>query len=37
VWVTVDNIKTVFDDGFATAADVCAGPIADLCTEAGIS
>jgi len=37
VWVTVDNIKTVFDDGFATASDVCTGPIADLCTKAGIS
>jgi D-xylose transport system substrate-binding protein len=37
VWVTVDNIKQVFDDGFAKASDVCTGPIADLCTQAGIS
>jgi D-xylose transport system substrate-binding protein len=37
VWVTVDNIQQVFDDGFATAADVCTGPVADACTKAGIS
>jgi hypothetical protein len=37
VWVTVDNIMQVFDDGFAQASDVCSGPIADLCTKAGIS
>ena len=36
-WVTVDNIQQVFDDGFATAADVCTGPVADACTKAGVS
>lgn len=37
VWVTMDNIQQVFDDGFATAADVCTGPVAKACTKAGIS
>ena len=37
VWVTVDNIQQVFDDGFAKASDVCTGPVADACTKAGIS
>src|SRR5688572_11967788 len=27
VWVTVDNIQTVFDDGFAAYADVCTGEV----------
>jgi D-xylose transport system substrate-binding protein len=37
VWVTVDNIQQVFDDGFASAADVCTGPVAKACDKAGIS
>jgi D-xylose transport system substrate-binding protein len=37
VWVTVDNIKQPFDDGFAQASDVCTGPVAAACTKAGIS
>jgi D-xylose transport system substrate-binding protein len=37
VWVTVENIQQVFDDGFATAADVCAGEVAAACADAGIS
>ena len=37
VWITMDNIKQPFDDGFAKASDVCTGKIADLCTKAGIS
>ena len=32
-----DNIKKPFDDGFAKASDVCTGPYAKLCTQAGIS
>ena len=32
-----NNIKKPFDDGFVTAADVCTGPYAKLCTQAGIS
>ena len=32
-----DNVKDVIDDGFQTAADVCAGPAAAACTELGIS
>jgi D-xylose transport system substrate-binding protein len=32
-----DNIKKPFDDGFASAKDVCTGPYAKLCTQAGIS
>lgn len=37
--VSIDksNVKTVIDDGGATAADVCAGDFAKFCTEAGIS
>jgi D-xylose transport system substrate-binding protein len=31
------NIKIPFDDGFAKASDVCTGPYAKLCTQAGIS
>jgi D-xylose transport system substrate-binding protein len=31
------NIKKPFDDGFVKAADVCTGPYAKLCTQAGIS
>jgi D-xylose transport system substrate-binding protein len=31
------NIKKPFDDGFVTAADVCTGPYAKMCTQAGIS
>lgn len=37
VWITMDNIKQPFDDGFAKASDVCTGKIAALCTKAGIS
>ena len=36
VWVTKDNVQTVIDDGFASAADICTGPVAKACTEAGI-
>jgi D-xylose transport system substrate-binding protein len=32
-----DSVKSVIDDGGATAADVCAGDFAKACTEAGIS
>jgi D-xylose transport system substrate-binding protein len=32
-----DNIKKPFDDGFQKASDVCTGPYAKLCTQAGIS
>ena len=32
-----DDVKTVIDDGGATAADVCAGAFAQACTDAGIS
>jgi D-xylose transport system substrate-binding protein len=31
------NIKKPFDDGFAKASDVCVGPFAKLCQQAGIS
>jgi D-xylose transport system substrate-binding protein len=37
VWVTVDNMQQVFDDGYATVADVCTGEVAAACTKAGIS
>ncbi len=37
VWVTLENIQQVFDDGFATAADVCTGEVAAACEKAGIS
>jgi D-xylose transport system substrate-binding protein len=37
VWVTVENMQQVFDDGYATVADVCTGDIAAACTKAGIS
>ncbi|WP_028636792.1 sugar ABC transporter substrate-binding protein [Nocardioides sp. URHA0032] len=37
VWITMDNIKQPFDDGFAKAADVCTGKVAAACTKAGIS
>ena len=32
-----NNIKKPFDDGFVKASDVCTGPYAKLCTQAGIS
>jgi len=32
-----NNIKKPFDDGFVTAEDVCTGPYAKMCTQAGIS
>lgn len=37
VSITKDNVKDVIDDGGQTAADVCAGDYAAMCTEAGIS
>jgi D-xylose transport system substrate-binding protein len=37
VWVTIENMQQVYDDGFATVADVCTGDIAAACTKAGIS
>ena len=37
VWVTVDNMQQVFDDGYQTVADVCAGEVAKACEKAGIS
>ena len=37
VWVTVDNIQTVFDDGFAAYADVCTGEVKAACDKAGIT
>jgi len=37
VWVTVDNMQQVFDDGYQTVADVCAGEVAKACKAAGIS
>ncbi len=36
VWVTKDNVQTVIDDGFATAADICVDEFAKDCTAAGI-
>ncbi|WP_238343090.1 sugar ABC transporter substrate-binding protein [Nocardioides cynanchi] len=32
-----NNVKKVIDDGFQKASDVCTGPYAKLCTQAGIS
>lgn len=37
VWVTKANIKAPFDAGYATAAKVCVGATAALCTQYGIS
>jgi D-xylose transport system substrate-binding protein len=37
VSITKDTVKDVIDDGGQSAADVCTGDYADLCTEAGIS
>ena len=34
--VFTSTVGTVIEDGQADAADVCAGPIADLCTENGV-
>ncbi|MER7556543.1 substrate-binding domain-containing protein [Nocardioides sp. NPDC126508] len=36
VWVTKESVGTVIKDGQADAAEVCAGAIADLCTENGV-
>lgn len=36
VWVTKETVGTVIEDGQADAAEVCAGAIADLCTENGV-
>jgi len=35
--ITRDNVKTVVDDGFVTAEELCTGDFADSCTELGIS
>jgi D-xylose transport system substrate-binding protein len=32
-----DNVKTPIDDGYQKASDVCTGPYAKMCQEAGIS
>lgn len=37
VWITADTVQTVVSDGFASAADVCAGPVAKACTKYGVS
>jgi D-xylose transport system substrate-binding protein len=37
VSITKDNVNEVIDDGGQTAADVCTGEFAALCTAAGIS
>jgi D-xylose transport system substrate-binding protein len=38
VAVTKENIKsTVVADGFVTASELCTGPYAQVCKEAGIS
>jgi len=38
VWVTSENMAdTVVKDGAISAADLCAGDVADACAEAGIS
>jgi D-xylose transport system substrate-binding protein len=36
VWVTKDKVQSVIDDGFASAADICTGPVAKACTENGV-
>ncbi len=35
--ITLDNISTPIEDGFADAAEVCAGDFAQLCEENGIT
>ncbi len=37
VWITKANIKVPFDAGYTTAAKVCTGDYAAMCTAAGIS
>jgi D-xylose transport system substrate-binding protein len=38
VWVTTDNMAdTVIKDGVVKASDICTGPVASKCQEAGIS
>ena len=37
VWVTIDSLQQVFDDGFASYADVCTGEVKAACDEAGIT
>ena len=37
VSITKDNVKDVIDDGGQSAADVCTGDFAALCTDAGIT
>lgn len=36
VWVTADQVQSVIDDGFASAADICVDEFAKACEEAGI-
>ncbi len=35
--ITKDNVDTVIEDGFATAAEICTGAYQKACAEAGIS
>jgi D-xylose transport system substrate-binding protein len=37
VSITKENVKTVFDDGFQKAADVCTAEYAEACKTAGVS
>ncbi len=37
VWVTADSLQQVFDDGFASYADVCTGKVKAACDKAGIT
>ena len=36
-WITADSVKTVIDDGFQKAEDVCVDQFAKACEEQGIS
>ena len=36
VAITADNVKTVVDDGFVKASEICTGAAAAACTKAGI-
>ena len=37
VLVTKDNVKTVVDEGYVPAKDICGGDLAQVCAELGIS
>ncbi|ASO19221.1 sugar ABC transporter substrate-binding protein [Actinoalloteichus hoggarensis] len=37
VLITTDNVQTVVDDEWVSVEDLCAGEVADACTEYGIS